>query len=54
MFDLRPSAISNEDPLYYDALGVVICAIGGARYNSYCANVARTYLIDADVDLDNN
>lgn len=47
VFDLRPSAISNEDPLYYDALGVIICAIG-ARYNSYCANVARTYLIDAD------
>lgn len=47
VFDLRPSAISNEDPLYYDALGVIICAIG-ARYNSYCANVARSYLIDAD------
>ncbi|MCO5601625.1 hypothetical protein L7F22_055748 [Adiantum nelumboides] len=47
VFDLRPSAISNDDPLYYDTLGVIICAIG-ARYNSYCANVARTYLIDAD------
>ncbi|KAH7278395.1 hypothetical protein KP509_38G039200 [Ceratopteris richardii] len=47
VFDLKPSAVSNEDPLYYDTLGVIICAIG-ARYNSYCANVARTYLIDAD------
>lgn len=47
VFDLRPSAISNEDPLYYDALGVIICAIG-ARYNSYCSNVARSYLIDAE------
>ncbi|KAH7421678.1 hypothetical protein KP509_13G070600 [Ceratopteris richardii] len=47
VFDLKPSAISNEDPLYYDAYGVIVCAIG-ARYNSYCANVARSYLIDAD------
>eukprot|EP01018_Ginkgo_biloba_P030029 Gb_09795 [translate_table: standard] len=46
-FDLRPSASSNDEYLYYDATGVIICAIG-SRYNSYCSNVARTYLIDAD------
>ncbi|XP_057869393.2 FACT complex subunit SPT16 isoform X1 [Cryptomeria japonica] len=45
-FDLRPGAVSNDDYLYYDATGVIICAIG-SRYNSYCSNVARTYLIDA-------
>eukprot|EP01018_Ginkgo_biloba_P035545 Gb_23782 [translate_table: standard] len=47
VFDLKPSAESNDDHLYYDAAGVIICAIG-SRYNSYCSNVARTYLIDAD------
>ncbi|CAI5970555.1 unnamed protein product [Closterium sp. NIES-65] len=41
----RP-AVSSDDPLCYDSMGVIICAIG-ARYASYCSNVARTYLIDA-------
>ncbi|CAN6453785.1 unnamed protein product [Victoria cruziana] len=47
VFDLRPSASSNDDSLCYDATSVIICAIG-ALYNSYCSNVARTYLIDAN------
>ncbi|KAH9319247.1 hypothetical protein KI387_021016, partial [Taxus chinensis] len=46
-FDLRPGAVSNDEFLYYDATGVIICAIG-SRYNSYCSNVARTYLINAE------
>lgn len=46
-FDLRPSATSNDDYLYYDSSSVIICAIG-TRYNSYCSNVARTYLIDSN------
>ncbi|GLJ05022.1 hypothetical protein SUGI_0009560 [Cryptomeria japonica] len=46
-FDLRPGAVSNDEHLYYDATGVIICAIG-SRYNSYCSNVARTYLINAE------
>ncbi|XP_006830445.2 FACT complex subunit SPT16, partial [Amborella trichopoda] len=50
-FDLRPNSSSNDDHLYYDATSVIICAIG-SRYNSYCSNVARTYLIDAD-DIQN-
>jgi len=45
-FDLRPSASSNDDNLYYESASVIICAVG-ARYNSYCSNVARTFLIDA-------
>ncbi|GJP78485.1 hypothetical protein CLOP_g8779 [Closterium sp. NIES-67] len=45
-YDLRASAVSSDDPLCYDSMGVIICAIG-ARYASYCSNVARTYLIDA-------
>ncbi|MCL7052093.1 hypothetical protein MKW94_008848 [Papaver nudicaule] len=46
-FDLRPSASSNEENLYYDSASVIICAIG-SKYNSYCSNVARTFLIDAN------
>ncbi|XP_059648386.1 FACT complex subunit SPT16-like [Cornus florida] len=45
-FDLRPSASSNDEHLYYDSASVIICAIG-SRYNSYCSNVARTFLIDS-------
>lgn len=46
-FDLRPSASSNDQPLYYESASVIICAVG-SRYNSYCSNVARTFLIDAN------
>lgn len=46
-FDLRPSAQSDDHSLYYDSPSVIICAIG-CRYNSYCSNVSRTYLIDSD------
>ncbi|GAB4855678.1 FACT complex subunit spt16 [Ancistrocladus abbreviatus] len=46
-FDLRPSASSNDDVLYYESASVIICAVG-SRYNSYCSNVARSFLIDAD------
>lgn len=45
-FDLRPSASSNDENLYYDSASVIICAVG-SRYNSYCSNVARTFLIDS-------
>ncbi|XP_073045483.1 FACT complex subunit SPT16 [Primulina eburnea] len=46
-FDLRPSASSNDENLFYDSTSVIICAIG-SQYNSYCSNVARTVLIDAN------
>lgn len=46
-FDLKPSASSNDDHLYYEQASVIICAVG-SRYNSYCSNVARTILIDAN------
>ncbi|CAN6972636.1 unnamed protein product [Brassica rapa subsp. trilocularis] len=45
-FDLKPSAVSNDDLLAYDPGSIIICGVG-ARYNSYCSNVARTYLVDA-------
>nr|GEX00042.1 FACT complex subunit SPT16-like [Tanacetum cinerariifolium] len=44
-FNLRPSASSNDDYLFYDPASVIICALG-AQYKCYCANVARTFLID--------
>jgi len=43
-FDLRPSAISNEQNL---STGLVLASIG-ARYHQYCANVVRTFLIDVE------
>ncbi|KAF9594053.1 hypothetical protein IFM89_027027 [Coptis chinensis] len=46
-FDLKPSALSNDENLYYDSTSVIICAIG-SRYNCYCSNVARSFLIDAN------
>lgn len=46
-FDLKPSATSNEDNLFYDSTSVIICAMG-SRYSNYCSNVARTFLIDAN------
>lgn len=46
-FDLKPSASSTDENLYYDSTSVIICAIG-SRYNSYCSNIARTFLIDAN------
>ncbi|KAH7849396.1 hypothetical protein Vadar_017225 [Vaccinium darrowii] len=44
-FDLWPSASSDDEFLYYKSASAIICAIG-CRYNSYCSNVARTFLID--------
>ncbi|KAL1536333.1 FACT complex subunit spt16 [Salvia divinorum] len=46
-FDLKPSATSNDDYLFYDNTAVIICAMG-SRYSNYCSNVARTYLINAN------
>ncbi|KAM1160129.1 hypothetical protein ACFX15_032573 [Malus domestica] len=46
-FDLKPSASSNDENLCYDSTSVIICAVG-SRYKSYCSNIARTYLIDAN------
>lgn len=46
-FDLKPSASCNNDNLYYETESVIICALG-ARYGSYCTNIARSFLIDAN------
>ncbi|KAG7666405.1 SPT16 [[Candida] subhashii] len=42
-YDLKPSAISTDSQLIGD--GVILAGIG-LRYKSYCANIARTFLIE--------
>jgi nucleosome binding factor SPN SPT16 subunit len=42
-YNIKPSATTDEGMLTED---VIIVALG-ARYKHYCANVARTYVIDA-------
>jgi nucleosome binding factor SPN SPT16 subunit len=42
-YDIKVSAQSNDDVLTSD---VIICSLG-ARYKSYCANVSRTFMVDA-------
>ncbi|KAI8915126.1 FACT complex subunit-domain-containing protein [Entophlyctis helioformis] len=41
-YDLRPSAVSNEDNLHE---GTIVCSFG-ARYKSYCSNIGRTFLMN--------
>lgn len=41
-YSLKLSVQSTATPLKYD---VILCGIG-ARYSMYCANVARTVLVD--------
>lgn len=42
-YDIRINAVSNDNILSSD---VIICSLG-ARYKNYCANIARTFLVDA-------
>jgi nucleosome binding factor SPN SPT16 subunit len=42
-YDIKVSASSNSDNLSPD---VIICSLG-ARYKGYCANVSRTFMVDA-------
>ena len=46
-YSLKPSAISNDDNLA--GKGFIVSSIG-LRYRSYCANMARTFLIDGAKD----
>lgn len=41
-YDLKPGENNDDEPLHF---GTICCAVG-ARYKSYCSNVARTYLVD--------
>lgn len=48
-YDLKPSAISSTSNFVGD--GVIIASIG-LRFKSYCANIARTILIDPTPQID--
>lgn len=41
-YDLKVSAQSTGDKLSHD----IICVSFGARYRTYCSNIARTFLVD--------
>lgn len=41
-YDLRVSAVSTDKALSYDIITVSL----GARYQLYCSNIARTFLVD--------
>lgn len=42
-YDIKVSAQSNTDFLSSD---IILCSLG-ARYKNYCANVSRTFMVDA-------
>lgn len=41
-YNLRPGAENNDQNLHF---GTIVCSLG-ARFKSYCSNVARTYFVD--------
>ena len=45
VYSLKPSAVSTNDNLATS--GFILCS-AGLRYRSYCANMARTFLIDGN------
>lgn len=50
-FDLKVSARSNNDQLYGTGCIIASC---GIRYNNYCSNVTRTFLIDPSEEMVRN
>lgn len=47
-YDLRPSALSNSDPMTGD---IIICSLG-ARYKGYCSNISRTFFISPSSSME--
>jgi len=47
-YDIRVSASSDAENLSYD---VILCSLG-ARYKNYCANMSRSYMIDAPAKVE--
>lgn len=50
-FDLKVSARSNNDQVYGTGCIIASC---GIRYNNYCSNVTRTFLIDPSDEMVRN
>ncbi|KAL7551444.1 hypothetical protein ACHAWF_016787 [Thalassiosira exigua] len=49
-YDFRVSAQSNEEDVRFDVITVSL----GARYQMYCSNIARTFLVDAPKPVGRN
>eukprot|EP01117_Protostelium_nocturnum_P003300 TRINITY_DN1426_c0_g1_i2.p1 TRINITY_DN1426_c0_g1~~TRINITY_DN1426_c0_g1_i2.p1 ORF type:complete len:1012 (-),score=450.37 TRINITY_DN1426_c0_g1_i2:224-3259(-) len=49
-YDLKPGQENNSDNLHF---GTIVCHVG-AKYKSYCSNVARTYFVDPTKDHERN
>lgn len=47
-YSLKPSAVSNDEAISCGK-GFILCSMG-LRYRSYCANMARTFIIDGNVE----
>ncbi|KAJ1431655.1 FACT complex subunit-domain-containing protein [Ochromonadaceae sp. CCMP2298] len=47
-YDIKASALSDKHNLSPD---VILCSIG-ARYKSYCANLSRTFMVDAPAKVE--
>lgn len=47
-YSLKPSAMSNNDNISCGK-GYILCSMG-LRYRSYCANMARTFVIDGSAE----
>lgn len=50
-YNLKPSAQSDDKELKWP--GAIVCSLG-ARYQNYCSNVARTYLVEPTKDQKKN
>ncbi|CCH40657.1 hypothetical protein BN7_191 [Wickerhamomyces ciferrii] len=49
-FELKPSAQSNEERFH----GFVIIVSLGFRYQSYCSNLSRTFMVDPPKEVEDN
>lgn len=47
-YSLKPSAVSNDENISCGK-GFILCSMG-LRYRSYCANMARTFIIDGTAE----
>ncbi len=49
-YDLRVGAGVNDENLHF---GTIVCTLG-ARFKSYCTNIARTYFVDPVKEQEQN
>lgn len=49
-YSLKFSVVSDKNYLHF---GAIVCSLG-ARYKSYCSNIARTFLVNPNDNVQNN